>query len=125
MHNFIAASLLMIPKNCSKEIYRSISSMLSGIMGRLFTTTTFIFTTLFKRHFLGSVYTLSSPVLQQNLWWRVATNQQCQSTKGKTKHWNWQVASPHPFFIHHQTPDGSGVTPLISALRRQHLHLFI
>ena len=35
-------------------------------------------------------------------------NHQCQSTEGNTKHGPQPAIWPHPFFIHHQTLDGTG-----------------
>ena len=46
----------------------------------------------------------------------VSPDQQCQRTEGNTKHWPQPVTWPHPFFIHHQTPDARGVAAFLPAL---------
>jgi len=62
-------------------------------------------------------------LVQQDILWarcRLSPNNQCQSTEGNTKHGPQPVAWTHPFFIHHRTPDGMGVDPIVPALRRQY-----
>jgi len=51
--------------------------------------------------------------------------QPCHSTEDNSKHWHQPVASPHPLFIYHRTPERWGIALFTLAFQRQYLHYVI
>jgi len=49
----------------------------------------------------------------------LSPNQQCHSSTGHSKHWPQPVAWTHPFFMHHRTPQGKRITPIMPVLKSQ------
>ena len=79
-------------------------------------------------HFMAHVYCGQTVAHLSNCWALVTSqisflslNQRRQGTEWNSEHWPQPAAWTHPFFIHHQAPDGRGVAPCMPALRRRQL----